>query len=238
MSEALGKVFTQADFQEAFGEIMLNGLDSVGTYIPLRTNKRFGLNIAIRPMVTRISEGVVLFGGKLRVGYTLDPSHQLVKSNVTDISDEVRVQRLKDYCKGFTWQRADKRRFSTVVGLGIASTVYDGAAVLEHIAENNVASEFITRLERTYKQYNDVTFASHKATAIEALNAAWMLQADSSSIFKPLPKATQLPDGIVGKQTPLLNKAQSKYRNNVVSFQQKVNDWAEEAAQETEEDSE
>lgn len=235
MSEV--KEFTQESFQEKFGEMLLHGLDSVGTYIPLRTNKRFGLNIAIRPMVMRVSEGVVLFGGKLRVGYTLDPSHLPIKGNITDISEDVRVKRLQEFCKGFSWQKADARRFSTIMGLGIASTVYDRDAVLEYLVENKTAADFINRLERTYKQHNDVTFASHKAAAIEVMNAAWILQSDHPKVFMPLPETVQLPEEVVGKQTPLLNQAQGKYHNNVVSFQQKINDWAEQAAQHTDEDS-
>ena len=233
----MSKVITQEVFKEMFGDMMLNGLDSIQTYIPLRTNARYGMNVAIRPMVMRPSAGVVLFGGKLRVGYTLDEKHRPVKGNITEISDEVRVQRLTDFCKGFSWQKQNPQRFSTIIGMGIAGSAFDGPAVLEALETNQVAADFINRLERTYKQYNGVTFGNNKAAAINALNAAWILQSNNRHIFRPLTEYTQLPGEVVGKQTPILNKAQDKYRDNVVSFQQKVDDWAEQAAQEAEEDS-
>jgi hypothetical protein len=227
---------TQEVFKEMFGDLMLNGLDSIQTYIPLRTNARYGINVAIRPMVMRASTGVVLFGGKLRVGYTLDDKHDPVKTTVTDISDAVKEQRLIDFCKGFSWQKQNAGRFSTIIGVGLAASTFDGEVALSVLEENQVASDFINRLERTYKQYNGVTFGNNKAAAIAALNAAWVLQSKNPRIFKPLPETKQLPAEVVGKQTPILNKAQDKYRDNVVSFQQKVDDWAEQA-QETEEDS-
>jgi hypothetical protein len=227
---------TQEVFTEKFGDIMMHGLDSNSTYIPLRTNARYGLNVAIRPRVLRISTGVVLFGGTLRVGYTLDERHRPVKTNITDISNEVRVQRLTDFGKGFAWAKKDEKRFSTIIGVGIAASAFDGAAAITALETNGVAADFINRLERTYKQYNGVTFGNNKGAAIEALNAAWMLQSNNPRIFKELQEFTPLPEEIVGKQSPVLNKAQDKYCDNVVSFQQKIDDWAEQAAQVTEEE--
>lgn len=228
---------TQEVFNEKFGDMMLNGLDSIQTYIPLRTSARYGLNVAIRPMVIRASAGVVLFGGKLRVGYTLDEKKRPVKTSVTDISDDVRVQRLTEFCKGFSWQKQDKHRFSTIIGVGVAAGSYDGEAALASLESNETAADFICRLERTYKQYNGVTFGNNRAAAVAALEAAWILQSEDPRIFKPLQTFTPLPEGVVGKQSALLNKAQEKYSGNVISFQQKVDDWAEKATQETEEDS-
>ena len=233
----MSKTITQEVYKEMFGDMMLNGLDSIATYIPLRTNARYGINVAIRPMVMRASTGVVLFGGKLRVGYTLDNRHRPIKTNVTDISDDVKTQRLIEFCKGFSWQKSDHHRFSTIIGVGVAAGSFDGEAALAALETNEIASDFINRLERTYKQYNGVTFGNSKGAAIAALNAAWILQSNNPRIFKPLPEFQQLPEGIIGKQTPIMNKAQDKYRDNVVSFQQKVTDWAEQEAQETEEDS-
>jgi hypothetical protein len=233
----MSKAITQEVFTEMFGDMMLNGLDSIGTYIPLRTNARYGLNVALRPRVLRVSSGVVLYGGTLRVGYTLDDKHQPVKTNVTDISDDVRIQRLQDFGKGFAWAKKSKERLSTIIGMGIAASAFDGPAAINSLETNQIASDFINRLERTYKQYNGVTFGNNKAAAIEALNAAWILQSDNPRIFKPLQEFTPLPEEVVGKQTKMLNKAQDKYRDNVVSFQQKIDDWAEQAAQEAEEDS-
>jgi hypothetical protein len=224
---------TKEMFNEKFGDMMLNGLDSQNTYIPLRTNARYGINVAIRPRVIRASAGVVLFGGTLRVGYTLDSSHDPIKTSVTDISDEVRVQRLKDFCKGFSWQKRDEKRFSTIIGVGIAGGQFDQESVIQAIEENEVARDFINRLERTYKQYNDVSFGNLKATAIEALHAAWILQTDNPKVFKPLVEVTPLPEGVAGKQGPVLNTAQDKYQDNVISFQQKV----EELVEATKEDS-
>ena len=227
---------TQEVYKEMFGDMMLNGLDSIATYIPLRTNARYGINVAIRPMVMRASSGVVLFGGKLRVGYTLDGRHRPIKTNVTDISNEVKTQRLVDFCKGFSWQKQNQGRFSTIIGVGVAASAFDGPAALLALETNEIAVDFINRLERTYKQYNGVTFGNNKGAAIAALNAAWILQSNNPRIFKPQPEFKPLPVEVVGKQTPILNKAQDKYRDNVVSFQQKVDDWAEQA-QETDNDS-
>ena len=227
---------TKEEFNEKFGSVMLNGLDSTSTYIPLRTNARYGINVAIRPMVMRVSSGVVLFGGKLRVGYTLDGKHEPVKSNVTEISQDVAVKRLKDFCKGFSWQKGNHQRFSTVMGFGVAATKFDKEGVLTGLEVNNTAQDFITRLERTYKQHNEVTFGNNKGTAALALEAAWLLQCDSPAIFQALQDFTPLPDAIVGKQSGLLNKAQDKYRSNVVSFQKKVDDWAEAAAETAQEE--
>ncbi len=233
----MGTKMTQEVFKEMFGDMLLHGRDSNSTYIPLRTNARYGINVAIRPMVMRPSSGVVLFGGKLRVGYTLDAKHDIIKSNVTDISDEVRMQRLTDFCKGFSWQKQDPQRFSTVVGVGFAASAYDGAAALTMLEANEVAADFINRLERTYKQYNGVTFGNNKSAAQAALNAAWILQSNNRSIFKPVPEFQTLPEDVIGKQSPVLNKAQDKYHDNVVSFQQKIEDWAENATPVEDEDS-
>jgi hypothetical protein len=230
-------MMTQEEFKEKFGNILLNGLDSTQTYIPLRTNARYGINVAIRPTVMRASSSVVLFGGKLRVGYTLDDKHKPIKTNVTEISDDVCIARLKDFCKGFSWQKVNPQRFSTIIGIGVAGGVYDGDAVRAALEENKIAEDFINRLERQYKQYNGVTFGNNKSAASAALNAAWILQSNKPHIFKPLQEFKPLPEDVVGKQTPILNKAQDKYRDNVICFQQKVDDWAEQAAQEQEEDS-
>ncbi len=227
---------TKAEFNEKFGSIMLNGLDSTSTYIPLRTNARYGINVAIRPMVLRVSSGVVLFGGKLRVGYTLDEKHAPVKTNVTEISEDVAVKRLKDFCKGFSWQKGNHQRLSTIMGFGVAATKFDKEGILSGLEVNNTAADFINRLERTYKQHNDVTFGNNKGTASAALDAAWVLQCDNPSVFSALQEFTPLPDAIIGKQSGLLNKAQDKYRDNVVSFQKKVDDWAEAAAETAQEE--
>ena len=224
---------TAEQFQEQFGSIMMHGLNSRQTYIPLRTNARYGINVAIRPMVIRVSSGIVLFGGKLRVGYTLDENHNQVKTNVTEISDEVKVQRLQDFCKGFSWIKGGPERFSTVVGFGVAATKFDKAGVLDHLEQSTVAEDFINRLESTYKQYNDVSFGNNKAAAAAALNAAWILQSEGGYVFKDLQDFTPLPEGVVGKQTKLLNQAQDKYHDNVVSFQDKINDWAAAEAEAT-----
>ncbi len=211
---------TQKQFQETFGDMMLHGLDSNSTYIPLRVNKKSGINVAIRPFVTRLSESIVLFSVKLRVGYTMDEGHNILSKSATDISEDVAAGRLKDFCKGFTWQRADNRRFSTIVGFAVAASRYDGEQAAIAMEENNLAAEFINKLETKYKQYNDVGFTANKRKAIQALAAAWALQSDS--VFTDLPTTTQLPDGIVGLSSGVLNKAQDGYHNNVVSFTEKV----------------
>jgi hypothetical protein len=224
---------TKETFNEKFGDMMMNGLDSLQTYIPLRTNARYGINVAIRPMVMRVSDGVVLYGGKLRVGYTLDEKHRPVKTNVTDISGEVKVQRLQDFCKGFSWQKGDCHRFSTIIGFGVAATKFDKQGALSGLEENDTAVDFINRLESTYKQYNGVSFGNNKAAAAAALNDVWILQSQNPHIFKPLQKFTPLPEAVVGTQTKMLNKAQDKYRDNVVSFQKKIDDLAEAESEKT-----
>lgn len=216
---------TQNEFQEEFGDIMLHGLDSISTYIPLRTNKAQGINVAIRPKVVRVSQGVVLFGGTFRVGYTMDENHEILKKSVTSISEDAAAARLQDFCKGFTWRKADNQRFSTIVGFGVAATRYDGEAILAALEEGQLAKDFITRLESKYKQYNDVGFTSNRRVAIQALNAAWTLQ--SNSVFAVLPKAEQLPGSVVGMHSGVLNQAQDSYNGNVLSFQDKVDALAD-----------
>ncbi len=213
---------TSEQFEEQYGDMMLDGLSSVGTYIPLRTNKKLGINVAIRPYVTRISDGVVLFGGKLRVGYTFKSgTGDYIKAKVTALNEETRVQQLKDFCKGWTWQNVSEGRFSTVVGIGVAGSKYDGDLVLDAITDSGLAGDFLKRLETTYSKYNDASFqAIRKASS--ALHDAWVLQMQSG-VFAPLPVATQLPEAIVGQKTGVLNKAQDKYQDNVVDFQEKVN---------------
>lgn len=224
---------TQEQFEETFGDIMLHGLDSRSTYIPLRTNKKLGINVAIRPFVERLSPEVVLYSAKLRVGYTMDENHAILKKSVTDISEDVAAGRLKEFCKGFTWLRADNRRFSTIVGFAVAASQYDGERARLALEENELAAEFITRLESKYQQYNDVGFTAYKRKAIQALNAAWSLQ--SEKVFRELPSATQLPDEIVGIQSGVLNQAQKGYDGNVLSFKKKVAELAAAAAAAAEE---
>ena len=220
---------TQSEFNETFGDMMLHGLDSNSTYIPLRTNKTLGINVAIRPFVQRLSDNIVLFSAKLRVGYTMDESHNILKKSITDISEDVAAERLRDFCKGFKWLKADARRFSTIVGFAVAATVYDGEQAAIALEESNLAAEFINRLENKYQQYNnDVGFGPNKRKAIQALNAAWALQ--SSNVFTSLPATTQLPDMIVGMQSGVLNQAQKGYDGNVLSFEAKVAEKAAEAA--------
>ncbi len=216
----MNAVLSSSGFDEQFGDIMLNGLDSKGTYIILRQNKRRGINIGIRPFITRVNPNVVLLGGKLRVGYTLDDNHQPVKVKVVDLHEKDAVLNLRDYCKGFSWLRESRRRFSTILGIGVAASCYDGDAALAAIEANEVAADFIGRVERQYKQYNDGIGFKNKTKVIAALAAAWSMQLPSN--FIPLPSATQLPDVVVGKQSKLLNQAQENYGKNVVSFTDKV----------------
>ena len=154
--------------------------------------------------------------------YTMDKKHLPLKATTTNISPDAAAERLKDFCKGFTWIRADERRFSTVVGVGIAATKYDGDKALSAIEEKALAAEFINNLEAKYKQYNDVGFSTNKRQAIKALNAAWVIQ--SQKVFVALPVAVQLPDDVVGMKSGVLNKAQEGFGGNVVSFNKKVAD--------------
>ena len=210
--------------------MMLHGLDSNSTYIPLRTNKTLGINVAIRPFVQRLSKNVVLFGVKLRVGYTMEKTHNSLKKSITDISEDVAAGRLRDFCKGFTWLKADARRFLTIVGFAVAATVYDGEQAAIALEESNLAAEFITRLENKYQQYNnDVGFGANKRKAIQALTAAWALQSSKVFTSLPAPATTQLPDVIVGMSSGVLNKAQKGYNGNVLSFEAKVVEKAAEA---------
>ena len=225
----MNEVMTQEQFQETFGESLLSGLDSISTYIPLRTSKKTGINVALRPVVIRLNKESVLVGAKLRVGYTLDDTHNPVKSSVTNISPEVSAQRLIDFCQGFTWRRADERRCSVIVGFAVAASQYDGEAILAKLYENPIAANFVADLEATYKEHNGVGFAACRRTAVTALRAAWGIQIGTSGAFNPLPEIEVLPAGVVGQQTGILNKAEDNYHDNVVSFSKKVKELAEEA---------
>lgn len=220
-------MMTQEEFKETFGDMMLHGLDSTRTYIPLRMNKNLGINVAIRPFVQRLSENLVLFATTLRVGYTMDGNHNILKKSVTDISKDVAADRLRDFCKGFKWLKGSSCRFSTIVGFAVAASLYDEDQTVIALEENNIAAEFINRLDTKYQQYNDVGF-SNKRKAIKALNAAWALQI--SNVFTSIPSSTQLPDVIVGMKSGVLNKAQKGYDGNVLSFEAKVAEKAAEAA--------
>jgi len=223
-------MMTQKEFDEAFGDIMLPGLDSSGTYIPLRMSKTLGINVSIRPMVTRMADDVVLYGGKLRVGYTIDGKNfNPVETPTVNINKATAAKRLREFCKGFSWIKKDERRCSTFVGFAVAAGKHDGEKVLKKLEDGTTAKSFIDKLELTYKQYNDVGFTLNKGKAIQALNAAWHIQ--SQYAFKKLPKP--LPDKVVGMESGVMNKAQPNYKGNVVSFQQKV---AEKATKELDSD--
>lgn len=217
------------EFQEEFGEIMLNGLDSRDTYIPLRQNKATGINFAIRPIVSRASSGVVIFGGKLRVGFTLDENHQPVKVSVTNLNEEAAVARLKEFGSGWAWLKQSAFRFSTICGFAFAASQYDWELAEVALTENELAKEFIERLERTYKQYNDGAKFQNKRRAIQALDAAWRMQA--TNVFRAMPQTVQLPPEIVGHQSKMLNEAQDSYGSNVVSFKDKVAAMAAQSAE-------
>lgn len=211
---------TVEEFQEKYGDYMLNGLSSRGTYIPLKTNARVGINIAIRPYVMRLNSAVVMFGGKLRVGYTLDNNGYPINAKVVDLHEQQAFDRLQEFCKGFSWQRQDPRRFSTVVGLGVAASPYN-PEVLDTITNDGLASELLNKLESTYSQYNDGATFNHKRKAAAALQDAWILQ--GQSLFDDPPTVQVLPKGVVGKTGgKVLNQAQDKYTDNVVSFSEKV----------------
>lgn len=220
-------MMTQKQFDKEFGDMMLHGLDSKGTYIPLRTNKSAGINVAIRPMVYRLSEGLVLFGGKLRVGYTMDKPNSPVKKSVTDISPKVAAERLKNFCKGFTWMKADARRFSTIVGFSVVASIYDGKDALAAIEESELAAQFLNKLEIKYKQYNEVGFTANKKKATRALNAAWALQSKAVFVYNTdAPTKAASTKGVVGLNSGVLNKAHKNYKDNVVSFADKVEELA------------
>ena len=207
---------------------MLNGLSSTSTYIPLRTNKRNGMNVAIRPYVLRESDSVVLLGGKFRVGYTLADDGDYEKAKVEAINPETRVEQLKDFCKGFSWLNQSDRRFSTLVFFGFAAGPYDGAEALEAIEEKGLALEFLKRLESTYEQYNDASFTSIRKAAA-ALNDAWVIQ--SNGLFTAKPEVVALPEGVLGQKSALLNQAQDKYHGNVLSFTEKVKELKQNASE-------
>ena len=204
-------------FNEKYEDFMLDGLTSYNTYIPLKSNKRVGINIAIRPYVMRLSDGALLFGGKLRVGYTLEGG-EYVKTKIVDLHPEQRVERLKDFCKGFSWQKQSEARFSTVMGIGVAASIYE-PEVLEKIVEEGLSLQFLNKLESTYSQYNEGQTFNAKRKAAAALLDAWLLQAEGH--FRPTPQ--MLDSGAaLGKTSKVLNKAQDAYHDNVVSFEAKV----------------
>lgn len=229
----MNEAISMEDFQDEFGEIMLNGLNSKDTYITLRQNKSTGINFSIRPIVSRSSDGVVIFGGKLRVGFTLDNQHAPIKTSVTALNDAAAFQRLKDYGAGFSWLKQNEIRFSTIVGLAFAASKYDWTLAEVALTENELASDFIARLERTYSQYHDGAKFQNKRLVIAALDAAWRMQA--TNVFRVMPETVQLPETVVGYQSKLLNEAQDSYVGNVVSFADKVKAMAEKSA-ETEDD--
>ena len=221
---------TPESFQEAYGDMLLDGLSSNGTYIPLRTNKRLGINVSIRPYVLRVTDTIVLFGGKLRVGYTIEDG-KYAKTKIEAINSKARVEQLKNFCKGFSWQKIDDRRMSTMVGFGVAGGDFDGASARVSVEEDGLAAKLIKDLESKYSQYNDdASFTSVRKVA-SALNDAWMLQ--SQAVYSD---AVNLPPSVVGQQTGLLNQAQDKYHDNVVSFQDKVNELATAATAEPSDD--
>lgn len=209
---------TAESFEEEFGDYLLDGLSTTGTYIPLRVNKRMGINVAIRPVVKRLSPDVVLFGGTLRVGYTREDGEP-INTKVVALNEETQVQQLKDFCKGWAWQKQSGARFSSIVGVGMAASKYNGDTAVDFIVTNGTAADLIKRLEKNYKKYNGVGFSSvNKASA--ALTAAWILQA--KYVFEDMPEVEKLPDSLVGVSTGVLNSGQDKYSDNVVSFQEKV----------------
>lgn len=214
MQEAL----SPQEFDDKYGEYLLDGLSSTSTYIPLKTNSRLGINIAIRPYVIRDSRGVVLFGGKLRVGYTRE-NGQIVTTKITALNDEARVEQLRNFCKGFKWQKQSGRRFSTVVGIAVAAGRYDGE-VVDQVIETKLAQKLIDSLESKFSQYNDDQSFNAKRKAAGALEAAWLIQAQK--VFQPMPEAEKMSPEALGTTSKVLNKAQDGYHDNVVSFQQKV----------------
>lgn len=204
-------------FYEKYEDFMLDGLSSSNTYIPLKSNKRVGINIAIRPYVLRLSDGVVMFGGKLRVGYTLE-NGEYVKAKIVDLHEEQRFERLREFCKGFSWQKQDHRRFSTVMGIGVAASLYD-PEVLDKIVEDGLAMDLLNRLESTYSQYNEGATFNAKRKAAAALLDAWLLQAEG--LFRSEPQVVKSGPAL-GTTSKVLNKAQDSYTDNVVSFEAKV----------------
>lgn len=204
-------------FNEKYEDFLLDGLSSSNTYIPLKSNKRVGINIGLRPYVLRLSDGAVLFGGKLRVGYTIEGG-EYVKAKIVDLHEEDRFERLKDFCKGFSWQKQDFRRFSTVMGIGVAASLYE-PEVLDKIVEEGLAMDFINKLEGTYSQYNEGQTFNAKRKIAGALMDAWGLQAEG--VFKPVPEMVKVGPAL-GKTTKVLNKAQDSYTDNVLSFEAKV----------------
>lgn len=213
------EIITAEQYDEKYGDMMLNGLSSSSTYIPLKTNKRYGLNIAIRPYVVRQSAGVMFFGGKLRVGFTIDDNGEFEKAKIVDLHYEDRVTRLADFCKGFSWLKGDDRRFSTIVGLAVAAGPYD-QEVLDKIIDDGLALDLINKLEATYSKYNDGQTFNSKRKAAAALADAWLIQGGEH--IQPLPVATKMPEEVLGKTSKLLNQATDKYGENVVSFKEKV----------------
>lgn len=206
---------TKEDFQEKFGSMLLNGLDSKGTYIPLRVDEEAGINVAVRPIVLRVSDEIVLVGGKLRCGYTLNSSKNQIK-NVTAISKAVEEKRLQDFCKGFTWQNQDSTRLSTVIGVGIAATMSDKQQVHQHMTDTNAAEEFINKAETTYKEHNGVGFGTYKLAAIEILDAAWRVR--NPLVFTENDK---VKNSVELQHTP---------KHNVVSLTKKIKELAKEAS--------
>ena len=202
-----------------YGDLLLNGLDSRQTYVVLRQNKTQGLNVAIRPAVERVGPNVVLFGGKFRVGYTTDDSYNIIKSKVVTLNPVSRETAIRDFCKGFLWQRVDQRRSSTVLGFGVAGSQYDRQRVIDDIVEGNLALEFVNQIDAKYKQYNDVGF-QNKRKAAAAIQAAWLIQLETS--FTVPPQAEFLPEEVVGTRSKLLNKAQDNHTDNVISFKEAV----------------
>jgi hypothetical protein len=225
------KILSPDEYQEKYSGLLLNGVDSLGTYIPLLIDDDLGINIAVRPLVARLSPEVVLFGVKLRVGYTVDTNHQPLVKNI-DISYNVKRQRLIDACLGFSWLKRNSERVSTIAGFGLAASDADGESIRELLVANSYAKELLNRLNIMYQKENeeewDITDVS-----VSALHDGWLLE--SIAQFKYVPA---LPDGVVGQHTDLLVQGADTYKSNVVDFKKKIKDWSEAAADEQDNDSE
>lgn len=201
-------------------ELIMDGVSSAQSYLVMARKKRLGLHVAFSPRVGRITDDVIIVGGKLRIAYDSGYTSSRKSKAVKAINEKVAISTLKTAydADGAKWSKELPERVSGVYAKPVAAGLYDGEEFEASGAVEEIVASLMDGLEGT------VGFKTENARKIRESLVAYFAE-NVKKVFKPLPEITKLPVSLVGSFGNLAIDGTGEglsYTKNVVSFADKL----------------
>jgi len=200
-------------FETLSPELVMPGLSIGSDYLRLAHKEGLGVHVAFRPLCSRVTDKVIVIGGKIRVAY--DATYAKTK-DVAPLNDASAVANLKAAWSGtIKWANMNPERLSTAIALPLAVGVWDGPKFFDGFDATKLAKAILAKIEK------DVGCPLENRRIITGALAEFYLTR-TKALFHAIPSAHQNSVGseLIGVSGPL--EVGEVYGPNVVSFVKKI----------------